>query len=286
MAIGTAAAIGLGVAGVGSFLSSKSQSKAAGQAADASVQASRENAALARDIYGQNQQALSPFMNRGNAAGDQINALLGLGGATQTTQAASGVPGASVWDQYLQQNPDVMRGWRETGQAFKTPQEYAQFHYSTYGRNEGRKLPSQQAPATPAAANENATKAAQNAFDIFKNSTGYQSRLAEGYEGLNSGLASSGVLQSGAAQKEAIRYGQNFASNEFGNYLNALGNQQGVGLSGASALAGVGQNYANTMAANNNQAASAVGNAALIKGQNNPFGNALGIIGGGFLGGL
>ena len=283
MAIGTAAAIGLGVAGLGSALSSSSQSKAAGRAADASVQASRENAALARDIYGQNQQALSPFMTRGNAAGNQINALLGLGGATQTTQAAA--PGANVWDQYLQQNPDVMRGWRETGQAFKTPQEYAQFHYSTYGRNEGRQLPTQQA-ATPAAANENATQAAQNAFDIFKNSTGYQSRLAEGYDALNSGLASSNILQSGAAQKEAVRYGQNFASNEFGNYLNALGNQQGVGLSGASALAGVGQNYANTMAANNNQAASAVGNAALIKGQNNPFANALGIIGGGFLGGL
>lgn len=285
MAIGTAAAIGLGVAGLGSALSSSSQSKAAGRAADASVQASRENAALARDIYGQNQRALSPFMTRGNAAGNQINALLGLGGAAQTTQAISGVPSESVWDKYLQQNPDVMRGWQETGQAFRTPQEYAQFHYSTYGRNEGRQLPSQQA-ATPAAANENATQAAQNAFDIFKNSTGYQSRLAEGYDALNSGLASSNILQSGAAQKEAVRYGQNFASNEFGNYLNALGNQQGVGLSGASALAGVGQNYANTMAANNNQAASAVGNAALIKGQNNPFANALGIIGGGFLGGL
>jgi len=225
-------------------------------------------------------------MTRGNAAGNQINALLGLGGTQAVAQPSmGGAAGANVWDQYLQQNPDVLRGWRETGQAFKTPQEYAQFHYSTYGRNEGRQLPSQQA-ATPAAANENATKAAQNAFDIFKNSTGYQSRLAEGYDALNSGLASAQVLQSGAAQKEAVRYGQNFASNEFGNYLGALGNQQGVGLSGASALAGVGQNYANTMAANNNQAASAVGNAALIKGQNNPFANALGVLGGGFLGGL
>jgi hypothetical protein len=102
---------------------------------------------------------------------------------------------------------------------------------------------------------------------------------------LNSGYAGAGTIQSGAAMKAAMRYGQDFASNEFGNYMGYLGNQQGVGLSGASALAGVGQNYANNISSQNNAMASVAANSALARGQANAqlwggVGNAFGQIGG------
>lgn len=124
-------------------------------------------------------------------------------------------------------------------------------------------------------------QAQNNAFDIFRNSTNYQFRLGEGMNALNSGLASSGILQSGAAMREAQRYGQDFASNEFGNYMAYLGNQQGVGLGGASALAGVGQGYANNITSLNMQNASNLGNAAIARANNSNalLGNIAGGIG-------
>jgi hypothetical protein len=297
MAIGTAAAIGLGVAGVGSALGARSQSKAAGKAADTSAQVARENNALARDIYGQNKGILDPYVQRGNAAGGTMNALLGLGGQAAQPNVLSQYQGPNpdssamgsrgVWDQYLTANPDVYQGWQDTGQAFRTPQEYAEFHYNRFGRNEGRALPTatmgQVGQTTPG---QTPQQAANEAFDIFKNSTGYQFRVNEGNRALNAGWAGGGTLQSGAAGKAFQQFGQNIASQEFGNYMNYLGNQQGVGLGAGSALAGVGQNYVNTISANNNSAGSAAANAALIKGANNPFASVLGSVGGGILGRL
>jgi hypothetical protein len=78
-------------------------------------------------------------------------------------------------------------------------------------------------------------------------------------------------------------YRQNLQAGYRGEYMNALGNQQGVGLSGANALAGVSTNFGNTIAANNNSAGTAAANAALAKG-NSGFGNVLGGIGGALLG--
>lgn len=274
MAIGTLAAVGLGLAGVGSVASSIAGNNAANRASSVAQQTANDNNALARDIYGQNKGALAPFINSGTAAAGQINALLGLGGG------AGGVSSGPDWGAYLQANPDVLQGYYETADQnrFGTPEAYAQWHYGNFGQNEGRAFPVQQ----PAAAGD-ATAAANQAFDTFRNSTGYQFRFNQGLNALNGGFAGRGVIKSGARDKAALEYGQGMASGEFGNYINALANQQGVGLGAGSALAGVGQNYANMVAANNNSAGSAAANAALYKAQNSPF-NALSLIGGGLYG--
>lgn len=57
-------------------------------------------------------------------------------------------------------------------------------------------------------------------------------------------------------------------NNAQSSYLNALGGTRGAGLSAASALAGVGQNYAGQVGQNMQQAAQVQGNAALA-GANN-----------------
>lgn len=312
MAIGTAAAIGLGVAGVGSAIGASANRSAAKRAARASQQATDQSVGLQREIYGQNRQALSPFMQRGNAAGNQINALLGLGGGMyQGGPAQMQMPGVqpnalsqfqpagmayglgdspgmtygggnSPFAQYVQANPDVMADYNNgtvDRARFATPEAYGQFHYNTYGQNEGRAL-----PGMDAAGGQTAQQAAENAFDIFRNSTGYQFRVNEGMDALNSGFAGSGLLQSGAALRALDDYRQNAASAEFGNYMGLLGQQQAVGAGSASALAGVGQNFAANagsliMNNANNQA-----NAAIARGQNNVFGNLAGTIGGGLFG--
>ena len=121
----------------------------------------------------------------------------------------------------------------------------------------------------------------ENAFQNYRDSTGYQFRQQEGNNALNTGYAANGALRSGAAQKAFADYNQNISSSEFGNYLGQLANQQGVGLSAASAVAGVGQNYVNNVTANNNSAGTVAANAALASGQANAnlygqLGNAFG----------
>lgn len=108
--------------------------------------------------------------------------------------------------------------------------------------------------------------AARSAFDVYQGSTGYQSRLQEGQKQVTAALGGRGLLDSGAAQKALLKYGQNFASNEFGNYLGALQGQQAVGLSAAGQQAALGQNYANGVSNNNNNAANVQANAYLANG--------------------
>lgn len=115
------------------------------------------------------------------------------------------------------------------------------------------------------------------AFSNFQNSTGYKFALDQGNKQVQAALGSKGLLDSGAAQKSLTNYGQQAALGSYGQYYGALTGQQGVGLTAASAQAGVGQNFANAVSSNNNNSAAAQGNAALAgsAGINNALGGAL-----------
>ncbi len=88
-----AAVIGGAIAAVGAVgsaaIGSSAQSRASREATQATQQATAANNALQREIYGQNRDMLTPYVQRGNAAGNQMNALLGLGGGTTTNSAGS-----------------------------------------------------------------------------------------------------------------------------------------------------------------------------------------------------
>lgn len=268
--IGAAASIG------GSILSAKSNKKAINKATDAQVQVAAQNNALAREIYGKNEGYLNPYVQRGNAAGGAINALLGLGSGVSPQMTGGGaqqVPVGSVtngagqpvnaFQQQLQnRNPGFAEaifggGWLDGANELNGG-------YQTIGNGAVTT-----ATPTPTPAATTPQQDYNQAFQNYQNSTGYQFRMGQGMNALNSGYAARGLLHSGAAQKAALQYGQNIGSAEFGNYLGYLSNQQGVGLSGASALAGVGQNYVNSVTANNNNSADAISNGALMKGRNN-----------------
>jgi hypothetical protein len=202
------------IAGGASVYGAKKNSKAIKKASSAQQQSTDQQTALQRETYAQNAANLSPFMQRGKAAGNEVNALLGLG-------TGGFIPNTA---------------------------------------------PSPQGTVQPA---QSPAQAATDAYEIFKQSTGYSTRLAEGNRSLASNYFGGGVGQSGAAVKAALRYGQDYASNEFGKYLGYLGNQQGVGLAGASALAGVSQNYANNMSNISQNNANMQGQAAIAGAQNN-----------------
>jgi hypothetical protein len=194
------------IGGGATILASKKNSKAIKQATAAQQSSEAAQIGFQREARAQNTAALSPFMQRGNIAGETINAALGLG--------------------------------------------YSPGYSATAG-----------APTNPAAA-------ATNAYELFKQSTGYSTRLQEGQRTLASNYFGGGVGQSGAAMKAALRYGQNFASGEFGNWIGALGNQQSVGLGGASALAGVSQTAANNLSQISQNSADTASQAAIARAQN------------------
>jgi hypothetical protein len=81
MAITTAAAIigGSLIAGAGTAAAASSSSRASNRATQAAQQAANQNNALQRDIYSQNAARLDPYTQRGNMAGETLNAMLSGG---------------------------------------------------------------------------------------------------------------------------------------------------------------------------------------------------------------
>jgi hypothetical protein len=207
-------------------------------------------------------------------------------------------PQTSQWAGYLQANPDVAAEWRNNAfddGTFANEQDFAQWHYNQYGQAEGRQLPSVLQPAaqqgtqqsgpavpvspaapagTPAAPTGTVTATttaspAEQAFDAFRNSTNYQFRLNQGFNALNTGWAARGMQESGAAGIAFTEYGQNFAANELGNYMDRLAQQQQVGLGAVTSLAGNAVQMGQSVNAANQASADARANAALIGGQAN-----------------
>jgi hypothetical protein len=101
---------------------------------------------------------------------------------------------------------------------------------------------------------------------------GYQFRLKTGMDQRTAALNARGMRNSPAAVKELERYGQDYASNEYGNTVNRLSTAAGLGQAGASTIANAGQNYATNTG--NNLLSTGNFNAAGQIAQGNIYGNA------------
>lgn len=77
-------------------------------------------------------------------------------------------------------------------------------------------------------------------------SPGYDFQFNEGMRAVNNGLASRGMLDSGAAVKAAERFGQGLASTARGEELNRVQALAGLGQTATGQGVSAGQGYANT----------------------------------------
>ncbi|AVU02511.1 hypothetical protein ACQR5V_21355 [Xanthomonas oryzae pv. oryzicola] len=93
-------------------------------------------------------------------------------------------------------------------------------------------------------------------YSSFQESPDYQFTLQQGLQGLDRSAAARGSLYSGGQQADIMQYGQGLASQQYNNYYNKLASLAGQGQSAASALAGVGNTYANATANNAYQGAA------------------------------
>ena len=132
---------------------------------------------------------------------------------------------------------------------------------------------------------QNELQAAQQGFSDWRDNTGYQFRFNEGIRAIDAGAP---VRNSGATLKAREQYGQNIGSQEFYNYMGALGGQQQVGVGAANALSGVQTNYANNAANIAQQQGQNIANSAVARANNtnsmiggitSSFNNALGSYG-------
>lgn len=87
----------------------------------------------------------------------------------------------------------------------------------------------------------NGSQAQSQAFDNWRNSTGYQFGLDQGTSAIRGNAATQGLLNSGATAKALQTYGQNYANTQFGNYFNQLSGLLGQGLQAGGLLANAGQ---------------------------------------------
>ncbi len=104
----------------------------------------------------------------------------------------------------------------------------------------------------------------------------YQFRLGEGMKALERQAAARGGLISGGALKAAQRYGQDYASQEFGNAYNRLAAMAGIGQTATGAMGNAAGNFGvnagqNYMGAANARASGYVGTANALTGGLNQY---------------
>jgi hypothetical protein len=107
----------------------------------------------------------------------------------------------------------------------------------------------------------------------FTTDPGYAFRLSEGQKGLERTAAARGGLISGAALKAAGRYGQEMASQEFGNAYNRFRDTQSLRRNALAGVAGYGPTAASSINAAGQTYASGAGN--IMSGQGETSANAL-----------
>ena len=115
---------------------------------------------------------------------------------------------------------------------------------------------------------------------------GYGFRLSEGLKALDRQAAARGSLISGGALKAAQRYGQDVASQEFGNAYNRLAGLAQIGPSSAGVMNSLGQNYATGAGNIYGAMGQTAGQAQIARGS--AYGNmlnSLGKLGGSYFGG-
>lgn len=134
--------------------------------------------------------------------------------------------------------------------------------------------------------------------DIYDDPS-YQFRLQQGQDSIQSGAAAQGGLLSGATQKALLNYGQEAASQEYGNAYNRFNADQTNQYNRLSNLVGLGQNAAaqqgnagmqtaqavasNTMAGANAQAAGTIAAGNRTANNFSSLVGAAGAIGGMFI---
>lgn len=225
------------------------QASAAKSAAKAQTNAANKDIEFQRETRDMAIERLDPFYQSGMNALAAYNYELGLGDKPM-------VGGTPLEITTISGTPEKRSDVHNRDGLFDVVQKGTPDTYSVGGQTFDTM------EAAQAYANANATGGVE--YGGYTKTPGYDFRLNEGIRALDNSAASRGNLLSGATQKAALQYGQNYATNEYGNYMNRLAGLTDGGMAaatgqnaaGQNAAAGISNAYANI---GNAQAAGAVG---------------------------
>jgi hypothetical protein len=272
-----ASAVIAGATLIGSSIASSSQRRATNTQTQAANQANQTQT----DIYRDQTRRLEPFRQFAMSAMNPLSELMGLdyrqGGARPSNDLAG---------QY-NYNADGMSPEMDGGYNALMPIRFDPRDMSltpdiqigpdlrSFG---GAPPPQQRGPNNAPMPSQPQQPVSQ--LDALRQAPGYQFRLQEGINSRDASAASRGLLLSGAQQRAVERFGQDFASNEYGNRIAQLSAVLSGGQYANNALNQAGQNYAGNVSQNTMNAANA--RASGYQNQANIWNQALGI-GAGYL---
>ena len=219
--------ISAGIAAVSSIGSAVVQSKASSKANRRQQQAANQSIAEQRRQFEAVQKLLNPYVQSGTPA---LQGLMGIAGLNE---------GQPDWQAYLRNNPDVQAEYgRVAGEGrFGSPEEFAAWHYGTFGKNEGREVQT--------------SGGQQAAYDAIEQSPGFQAYVRQGENALLQNASATGGVRGGNIQGALREYRpmllERFVERQFGRL-------SGIASAGQNAAVGVGQagmqtgqNIGNTM---------------------------------------
>ncbi len=326
--MGLATAIGLGASVIGGVLGSKKQNKIAQQQADATTEAADKSAAVQRQNFLDTAALNMPRMQAGDVATAQMLQLMGLpvpetltsgaaygqimgggvsSGGVNGMAGASGLAdggGAFNANAYYQANPDVKNAlsgltqddWKWVQKKGYTPDAagFAQYHWDTYGKTEGRNLGLNKGGAMGAGGGAGGANSLAGASgygfelspvgsitDTIKATPGYQFRFNEGINAVDSSAANRGMLLSGSQMRRLQEFGDDYAAQEFGNYWNRLGAIASGGQVATQGTTAASANTANNLSSIYQNAGQ--GLATSYGNQTSTAANTLGMVGGGLM---
>jgi hypothetical protein len=250
-----------------SLLSGIGQAVGGNAAAKASEKASRLANTQAQQAQRRAEQFTQPWRMAGSNALSAQQALLGIGNGTGGTNAAGQTVGSEDWGAYLRANPDVAASFQSAAQqphmknmGINTPEDYARYHYETFGRTEGRQLPTVAGPTGADGQPLTQGQITDQAYNAFLDS-GHNRAMTEftnnDLEQIKAGYGAGGASISGSA---VGAMGDRLARNRynaFTGYNNDLTGMSNTGANVAANTGAQGMQTAQTINQNNMGAAGA-----------------------------
>ena len=276
---------------VGSAVGGVMQGNAAGKAADAQLQASREATALQREMWETGRTDMEPWRRTGQNALALYAAELGMGGG----RGVPGLPGSAG----ATRMPSVKtitgdapnRGIYETTNGFfnvigsngtfKTredaeariaamaPKSYEVGGKSFANMSEAQAYAKSQARSY-AGTSGTGGQPYQSRYELTPD---FQFQLSEGQKAIERQMAANGLSGSGAMGRSLVGFSQGVAQQGRGEWMNRLASLSGLGQTTATAGAGFAQAFGNS--AGNNIMAGGQARASGYLGQGQAWGNAL-----------
>ncbi len=242
-----------GASVVSGLLGAGASSKAGKQAAEATREATAEQ----RRQFDLARGDLAPYRETGYGALDQMAEMQGLRPARLDLDVTN------AQNEIASYTASIQEIWNDPARPAETKAGEAAMYQ--------QKIQDAQTRLTAAQQRAAAYKP-RTAEEMLSNTPGYQFRLSEGNKALDR-FQSARRVTGGRAVKEAMRYGQDYASNEFGANFNRSANIAGMGQGAVNTGVQAGQNAASNIGQYTMANAQAQGNAAM--GQASSINNAV-----------